>query len=243
MITIVVCVVVLSRLEAERIDDSHWYHDRKEWHPVTIALIAGIAGAQSVTFAKGVVELIKSEIEGAANFEKHYLAAPFCLLALICFTITQLHYLNVGLASFDTLFIFPLYQAVWILFTALGGIITYKEYRVFGALNYVLFPAGVIVTLVGLWIISGRKASYSLLQDDDSYGVPPYEGTNEHHKSATGLGLGSPYRGEQAWKTTANPAELDAGDCSDGAGIGETGSFGEGGEEVETNRLSNDSRY
>ena len=34
----------------------------------------------------------------------------------------------------------------------------------------------VLITLVGLWVISGRKTQYSLLDDHDRGGVPPYAG-------------------------------------------------------------------
>jgi len=131
MVGLVISFVMLNRFQTERLDDSQWYHENKEFYPPVVALLSGLAGAQAVTFAKGCMELIKAEIAGHHIFEKHFLAAPFCLVMLVIFLIVQLHFLNVGLAAFDMMMIFPLYQAVWILFTALGGIITYQEYRAF----------------------------------------------------------------------------------------------------------------
>ena len=63
--------------------------------------------------------------------EKHYLAAPFCMVMLLLFMLVQLHFLNMGLSCFDMMLIFPIYQAMWIVFTALGGIVTYQEYKAF----------------------------------------------------------------------------------------------------------------
>jgi len=210
-----VSFVILNRVQAERLDDSDWYHAHKELHPITIALIAGMAGGLAVTFAKGAAELVKSEIAGENILGHHYLAAPFCVVMLICFVLVQLHYLNVGLSAFDTLFIFPIYQAIWIIFTALGGIITYKEFRGFLLWNYILFPFGVLITLVGLWVISGRKTQYSLLDDHDRGGVPPYAGSSEISQKKTTIPGAIAENNVNPWIGSKNDIEGNLDDAND----------------------------
>jgi len=53
------CFILHNRFEAESIDNSIWYLEWKEYHPAVLATLAGIAGSLSVTFSKGMMELLK----------------------------------------------------------------------------------------------------------------------------------------------------------------------------------------
>jgi len=173
LVAIATCYFFIQRFEGERIDDSHWYQTNKKWHSVSYALLAGTAGSVAVTCAKAAAELIKAEINnpGVGSFEKHWFAAPAAIVVLVTMLIFQIHFLNAGLERFDVLLIVPMYQGFWIILTAGAGMVTYREYENFGVLEGVFFPMGVIVTLVGVYIMSLRPQRYSLLSttDDDDF--------------------------------------------------------------------------
>jgi len=167
--TIGVCYFYTKRFEGERIDDTAWYHDYKDMHSVSFALLAGTAGSVAVTCAKAAAELVKAEIDhpGSAAFEKHWFAAPAAIIVLVTMLVLQIHFLNAGLERFDVLLIVPMYQGFWIILTAAAGMVTYREYENFGVLEGVFFPLGVVVTLVGVYVMSLRPQGYSLITTDD----------------------------------------------------------------------------
>ena len=71
--------------------------------------------------AKSSVELLKNALFSGGEAFRH--AAFYALLAGMLFTLLmQISFLNEGLRRFDSLLLFPTYQAVWILMSVLGGI-------------------------------------------------------------------------------------------------------------------------
>ena len=69
---------------------------------------------------------------------------------------------------------FPLYQSAWITFVALGGIVTYQEYKSFTIYDALLFPLGMMITLTGVYMLMGRQSKYSRLAEDDPGKSPAY---------------------------------------------------------------------
>jgi len=60
VLSMVLCFVLHNRFVAESFDETNWYAQYKEWHPAVIATLAGLAGSLSVTFSKGMMELLKA---------------------------------------------------------------------------------------------------------------------------------------------------------------------------------------
>ena len=64
------------------------------------------------------------------------------------------------LCRFDALFVVPVFQAFWIAFSVLSGMVTFGEYeQVFSAdrvFNAIFFPFGLLVSISGVWFLSQR---------------------------------------------------------------------------------------
>ena len=68
----------------------------------------------------------------------------------------QIKYLNEGLRRFSSTYSIPTFQAFWILISVVSGLIFYKEYIGFQPIEAALFSLGVLVTVVGVVMLSGR---------------------------------------------------------------------------------------
>eukprot|EP00656_Telonema_subtile_P009459 TRINITY_DN14445_c0_g1_i1.p1 TRINITY_DN14445_c0_g1~~TRINITY_DN14445_c0_g1_i1.p1 ORF type:complete len:276 (-),score=62.92 TRINITY_DN14445_c0_g1_i1:57-884(-) len=119
------------------------------------ASFAGTAGAQSIMFAKGALELGYSAITGKSSVFYLFLCLPPFGLCLWC----QVHYLNQALKMFDALYVVPVYQIFWIVMGILSGLIFYQEYRNLDPVSSWMFAVGCVVNLVGVIILSQRQAS------------------------------------------------------------------------------------
>ena len=54
--------------------------------------------------------------------------------------------------------IVPIYQTFWIIANVVAGIIYYQEWNHFAGANLVMFPIGILITLVGVAVLSQRDA-------------------------------------------------------------------------------------
>jgi len=120
--------------------------------------------------AKLVAEVIKSTIQGydpaVWGFWDFYLILTLLIFCLV----NQMNYLNRGLRRYDVLILVPLYQVLWIFFNILGGAIFYDEFACFDTLQAIFFPAGTLLTWVGIYILmKGRKTN------EDIEDAPPEE--------------------------------------------------------------------
>ena len=126
-------------------------------HPLSYAAVAGIFGSFSVTFGKAIGELLAS----TASDEKDgvFYAEPLFYVFLVCMVATillQTHYLAEGLGFFDALFIVPVFQCFFIVLSILGGALYWEEMADFNAVQWAIFPIGVLVTLYGVYLMSSR---------------------------------------------------------------------------------------
>lgn len=139
----------------------------------------------SVFLAKSVVEMIKSASKGHSRD----LANPFFFLflsAIIVSIYLQVYLLNLGLELGDALFIVPVYQVAWVLMSTLHGLIYFRDLWDMTVLNVCLFVLGVIVTLLGVYLLSRRVESPGLIKPvyskADSPRFAPGLNTNETDK-------------------------------------------------------------
>jgi len=93
---------------------------------------------------------------------KLFLADPvsYVILLSMAGTVTlQIYWLNCGLARWDALFNVPVFQSFWILVSVIGGGVFYREFQGFDALQWCMFPAGVLLTVVGVVMLSQRDTT------------------------------------------------------------------------------------
>jgi len=153
-------------LEAKDVTGTLPLDHNEKTRPFLYASIGGVAGSFAVTFAKAFVELIKVTLSGQNEFLE---PGPYLVtLVLVLFSLMQVHYLNKGLMMFDALYIVPIYQTFWIIGNVFGGIMYYQEFNDFAPRELIMFPIGIIITLVGVAMLSVRAKTYEMLSEDEA---------------------------------------------------------------------------
>lgn len=153
-------VVALNIMRQRWLDDPaapSSYPARIGAHRFQYAALAGVVGAQSVLFSKSAAVMLVAAIQKRGYFYVHW--QSYLILAGLGATIyLQLLWLNGALILFDALYVVPVFQTFWILCSVVGGLVVYGEYRaVFtDPASSFLFPLGVLVTMAGVYTLSGR---------------------------------------------------------------------------------------
>eukprot|EP01060_Flectonema_neradi_P021146 TRINITY_DN28685_c0_g1_i1.p1 TRINITY_DN28685_c0_g1~~TRINITY_DN28685_c0_g1_i1.p1 ORF type:complete len:373 (+),score=47.40 TRINITY_DN28685_c0_g1_i1:60-1178(+) len=119
------------------------------------ASFSGIVGGHSIMLAKASMVLVPSIL----NYEA---AAVFCTLVILAVTVfavwAQIHFLNRTLQIYrDVLFVFPVYQASWVISGVTSGLIYYQEYKHITDTDLSAFLLGVAITLSGLSVLALRS--------------------------------------------------------------------------------------
>jgi len=115
---------------------------------------AGIAGGQSVLFAKSTVELLKDATHGDDVF-----LHPETYMVIFMMTgslLTQITFLNGGLKRFDSLYVVPVYQSYWIISGVVGGLVYFGEWEGFSMKQMFMFIVGTLITLSGLIVLTTK---------------------------------------------------------------------------------------
>lgn len=138
--------------------NSREYLRHERFHRFSYASIAGIAGAQSILFAKTCVELLADTIAGRANMFS-YPPSYAVLLAMATTVALQVYWLNCGLARWDALYNVPIFQSFWIVGSVVSGGVVYREFEEFNVLQALMFPVGVLLTIAGVYFLSQRESA------------------------------------------------------------------------------------
>jgi len=135
-------------------DLSEKYKPFEKIHPFLLCALSGVFGAQSVLFAKTNAEMMDVSFRGNNQYDQFlpYLFLP----AMLFFIFSQLHWMAVALKNFDALYVVPVFQCFFIIVSTLGGAVFFQEFASFSVLQAIMFPIGVIITLIGVWILSQR---------------------------------------------------------------------------------------
>jgi hypothetical protein len=127
----------------------------RRWHPVCYAGMSGIFGSCSVIMAASTMQLIKTTFRGQNEFIRYQ---PYLIIvAMVAFIMMQTHFLALGLKYFDSLFIVPVFQCFFIIFSIFGGAIYFRELDDFTGPQWTLFLLAVGITLSGIMLMSSRK--------------------------------------------------------------------------------------
>eukprot|EP00756_Hemistasia_phaeocysticola_P025443 Hpha_TRINITY_DN16006_c1_g5::TRINITY_DN16006_c1_g5_i5::g.122054::m.122054 len=130
-----------------------------QFYPAILAVFGGISGALSVTLSKTVLIFLRQAIKGDEAGQSVGFMLAF-LLPMGVFLFGQIRYLNEALSAYrDSLFVLPVYQCTWILMGIASGLIFYQEYRDLSGLHACIFTLGVILSLIGVQVLTGRKAA------------------------------------------------------------------------------------
>ncbi|ETV86568.1 hypothetical protein H257_01722 [Aphanomyces astaci] len=119
--------------------------------PFYYATCSGIVGAISVLLAKCSVMMIALTIEGHNQFKN-----PVTYLfvgGMVACILVQTHLLNMATSLGDTMTVFPVFQAFWISFSVVGGIVFYDSERAFTWDKWVLYPLALALISLGVYCL------------------------------------------------------------------------------------------
>eukprot|EP00512_Aurantiochytrium_limacinum_P001141 CAMPEP_0171489180 /NCGR_PEP_ID=MMETSP0958-20121227/2613_1 /TAXON_ID=87120 /ORGANISM="Aurantiochytrium limacinum, Strain ATCCMYA-1381" /LENGTH=712 /DNA_ID=CAMNT_0012022363 /DNA_START=120 /DNA_END=2258 /DNA_ORIENTATION=- len=135
---------------------SRKYRKLFRYHRFSYAFLSGVAGAQSVLFAKTLDGLLVASFTGHSRIFLAHFGSYLVIVAMFSSMILQVYWLNCALARFDALYVVPVFQAQWIVFGVVGGGVFYGEFSGFSFGQAVAFLSGVIMTVLGVYILSQR---------------------------------------------------------------------------------------
>jgi hypothetical protein len=112
-------------------------------------------GTLTVLFAKATIHLIEPTLFEGKNQFTSIEAYMFTLITLFT-AVSQIYWINNGLARYDALIQIPVFYVMWTLFDVVGGGIYYDEFRGFTPLQFILFCFGIVVIFSGVTVLAGR---------------------------------------------------------------------------------------
>jgi magnesium transporter len=134
---------------------SRQYRELIKYHRFCYAALSGTVGAQSVLFAKCSAELIVNTFIGEGFLLSYYQT----WMVFICMGATiflQIKWMNEGLQRFEALYIVPVFMSFWILISVVAGLVFFGEYAEMNSKQAMMFPFGVMMTIVGVYFLSQR---------------------------------------------------------------------------------------
>lgn len=162
MVAIYMCVLIFMIRKMEGLEKSDREGEYLKWRPFhqfAYASLSGCVGACSVLYCKCIVELMSNTSAGDSMFQ--YYQSYLIIAAMFLCIFSQIYYLNSGLRRFDSAFMVPVFQSFWIVFSVASGLVFFKEYHEMSWMEIGFFGLGVLVTIVGVLILSKRAIEHT----------------------------------------------------------------------------------
>jgi len=129
----------------------------RNWTRFCEPTFAGLVGSQTVLFVKASSELVKYSF---AHDNQFVSPLPFFVCAVaVCSALTQVHFLNVGLRTFNATYVVPIFYISWTLSSIVGSGCLFHDFASFSPLHFVAFFSGVALVFVGVWLLSISAAA------------------------------------------------------------------------------------
>jgi len=151
-----ICVRYFERIVKVYGLKSRRYKAIFKYHRFSYSFLSGVAGAQSVLFAKSLDELLVGSFNGNSKVFLAHMGSYLIAGGMLVSIFLQIYWLNCGLARWDALYVVPVFQAQWIVFSVIGGGVFYKEFDGFTGLQASAFLFGVFLTVLGVYFLSQR---------------------------------------------------------------------------------------
>lgn len=116
--------------------------------PYYYAICAGVVGAISVLLAKCLALMVTLTMQGENEF-LHPFTYAF-LGGMLVTILVQTHLLNMATILGDTMTVFPIFQAFWISFSVIGGIVLYESEKGFTLAKWILYPFALLCVAIGV---------------------------------------------------------------------------------------------
>jgi uncharacterized membrane protein len=152
--------VMIHHYEAIENDPVRYTSAKESWHRLSYPALSGTIGAQSVLFAKCLVEMIVDAVHSSQSRFYERWQSYLIIAALIVCIVLQIKWLNDGLIRFDASFEVPVFQAFWVVLSVTSGMIFYREYSTMDVPQLCLFFLGVTITVTGVVMLSHGRRVY-----------------------------------------------------------------------------------
>lgn len=150
--------------------------------PFCWAVVAAGMGGIELILLKCVMEILtRTVLLGDDQFVhqgSYMLVGVFMVVAAL-----QLYSLNLGLAVCDAIRLLPVYQSLLIVNAVSGGGAYFNEFVHFSARQWIIFPCGVFIVILGALLLGGTEGDISssstsegevpLVNPDEQYDVKP----------------------------------------------------------------------
>ena len=127
--------------------------------PAFYALLSGAFGGHSVLCFKICTETFQSSIVdvNASDFETNFVFRPFfalMMLLTVMNVVLQIFYLNKAFSHHgEALFVLPIFQTFWVLFSILTGLIYFNDFKAIGDVHRAMFVCSVMTSILGLYVL------------------------------------------------------------------------------------------
>jgi len=142
---------------------------QKHYSMMHYCAVAGCFGGQCMQCAKCVSELVKHVI-ATRNIDDWTSGSPIPYIFVILMlgtVLSTVHFLNQGLAQFDALLVLPIFQTFWNVFGITGGLVLFQEYRLMTVRDGGIYAMGVLMTLVGVYMLVQSRKQLKTKTDED----------------------------------------------------------------------------
>lgn len=124
--------------------------------PYLYAICSGVVGSISVLLAKFLALMIDKTLHGDSQL--YHPLTYFFGGGMVLAILLQTHLLNMATILGDTMTVFPIFQAFWISFSVIGGIVFYETDKHFTIEKWVLYPFALILVGVGVLLLVQHEA-------------------------------------------------------------------------------------
>lgn len=134
---------------------------------------SALFGSQAVVLAKSLSMLLIQALHPNPAYSNPLLSYQtyFILLGFIAAATYWVTRLNHGLRLFEAVYLVPMMQICWILFSTIAGGIYYEEFTEFGRKEYTAYALGFICVLIGVALLCPRDDVKSLNAADVIYEI------------------------------------------------------------------------
>ncbi|GMI04960.1 hypothetical protein TrRE_jg4548, partial [Triparma retinervis] len=158
------CGRLIHAFESKRLAAPNGY---KTSQAICYSLFSAILGTQQMLQAKCLSELLRMTVSGNNQMLKPFTYAV--IFIYIVATVFWLYRMNEALRRYDGLFIIPVLQVFWLVFTIVSGGIYFQEFHHFSQTQMIGFCIGVLVVFYGVYLLMPTEKEedhHELLCDD-----------------------------------------------------------------------------
>ncbi|OCB88412.1 DUF803-domain-containing protein [Sanghuangporus baumii] len=168
------------------------------WYILVCSLIGGI----SVSCTQGLGACILTSIRGQDQFKNWFIY--FLLFFVICTLLTEIYYLNVALAIFNTAMVTPTYYVLFTFFTLVTSVILYQGLKA-SASAIITIALAFLVICSGIFILQMSKIDPRHLTKVDRKTTILLQAAREEVKAPGSGGEGDDMDEEKLLESTEEP--------------------------------------